>query len=182
MDFLNSVRRIGDRYIDWLDTGEGLLAWLEEVHLVPAEALQELRAALSSKDLDKAAAEARSLREWFRVFAHQHKGRALVEGDLQKLARLNQLLERDDTYSRIAQANENDSKLDIIIQHRWHSPQSLVIALARELAAFVCEEDFSGVKVCERAGCALFFIDRTWGRKRIWCRPSKCGNSSTHGA
>lgn len=171
MDFLNSIRRIDNLDIDWLDTGEGLLAWLEEMHMVPAHALQDLRAAFSSKDLDDAAAEARSLREWFRVFAHEHKGRALVEGNLQKLTRLNQLLQRDGSYSKIVHANENNSKLDLIIQRRWHSPESLVVALARELAGFVCEEDFSGVKVCERAGCTLFYVDRTSGRLRAWCRP-----------
>jgi predicted RNA-binding Zn ribbon-like protein len=177
IDFLNSVRRVGDRHIDRLETGAGLLAWLEELQLVPAEAPQALRARFSSKDLDDAAAEVRSLREWFRAFAHEHRGRALVAGDLQKLARLNQLLEHDGTYSQIVLANENGTKLDMIIQQRWQSPESVVIALARALAAFVCEEDFSAVKICARAECALFFLDRTPGCIRKWCR---CGGRSMH--
>ncbi|HEX3845371.1 MAG TPA: CGNR zinc finger domain-containing protein [Steroidobacteraceae bacterium] len=177
MNLLNSIRQVGSRRIDRLETGEGLLAWLEELHLIPVETSQGLRARFSSEDLGAAAAEARGLREWFRAFVHEHKGRPLVEAHLRKLTRLNRLLERDGTYSQIVLANENATQLEIVIQHRWQSPESLVITLARALAAFICEEDFSGVKMCARAGCTLFFVDRTAGHIRKWCQ---CGDRAMH--
>lgn len=177
MELLNSARQIDNYRVDWLETGKGLLAWLEELRLLPAVTSEALRARFGGKDLDDAAAEARDLREWFRAFAHEHKGRALVEGDLQKLTRLNQLLERDGTYSQIVLANERATRLDLVIQQRWQSPESLIIALARSLAAFICEEDFAAVKTCARDGCALFFLDRTPGYARKWCG---CGDRSMH--
>lgn len=178
LDFLNSVHRVGERQVDLLATGAGLLAWLEELQLLPAQTSQDLRARFSAEALDEAAAEARGLREWFRAFAHYHKGSALMDGDLHELTRLNQLLERDGTYSQIVRADENRTTLDLAIRHRWQSPHSLVIALARALAAFICEVDFSGVKTCQRAGCAVFFVDRTPGHVRKLCRTSICGDRS----
>lgn len=177
MDFLNSAHGVGICGNDWLQTGAGLLAWLEALHLLSARTSRDLRARFSSKELDDAAAEARDLREWFRAFAHEHKGRALAEGDLRQLTRLNRLLERDGTYSQIVPANESGAKLDMIVRQRWQSPESLVVTLARALAAFICEEDFSGVKLCARSACALFFVDRTPGRTRRWC---KCADPSMH--
>jgi predicted RNA-binding Zn ribbon-like protein len=177
MDFLNSAHGVGNRRIDRLETGAGLLAWLEALHLVSARTSRELHARFSSKELDAAAAEARDLREWFRAFAHEHKGRALAAGDLRQLSRLNRLLERDGTYSQIVPANESGTRLDMISRQRWQSPESLVIALARALAAFICEEDFSAVKTCARSACALFFVDRTPGHTRRWCR---CTDPSMH--
>lgn len=180
LDFLNTVHRVGDRQVDLLQTGAGLLAWLEELRLISAQTSQGLHARSGAEALAAAAAEARDLREWFRAFAHEHKGSALVAGDLHELTRLNQLLERDGTYSQIVRADANHTTLDMAILHRWQSPESLVIALARALAAFICEEDFSRVKTCQRAGCELFFIDRTPGHIRKWCRPSACGDRSAH--
>ena len=78
LDFLNSVATPVDTPIDWIDDGEGLLAWLEQAQLVPAEALETLRAEAMPGEFDKVAAQARSLREWFRGFVRKHKGRPLT--------------------------------------------------------------------------------------------------------
>jgi hypothetical protein len=48
-------------------------------------------------------------------------------------------------------------------QRRWHSPESLLLPLARSLADLVCAEDFTYVKACEGRPCALLFVDRTRG-------------------
>ena len=39
LDFLNSVATPVDVPIDWLDDGAGLLAWLAQAQLVPADVL-----------------------------------------------------------------------------------------------------------------------------------------------
>jgi len=38
LDFLNSVATPVDTPVDWLDSGDGLLRWLAQAKLVPAEA------------------------------------------------------------------------------------------------------------------------------------------------
>ena len=41
LDFLNSIATPVDTPIDWIDDGDGLLNWLEQAQLVPADALNE---------------------------------------------------------------------------------------------------------------------------------------------
>src|ERR1700710_1581850 len=76
LDFLNSVATPVNTEIDWIDDGQGLLAWLEQAQLAPAETLETLRA--MPAELDNAAAQARGLREWFRGFVRQHQRRQLT--------------------------------------------------------------------------------------------------------
>ena len=40
LDFLNSIATPVDTPIDWIDDGDGLLNWLEQAQLVPADALR----------------------------------------------------------------------------------------------------------------------------------------------
>ena len=40
LDFLNSIATPVERTIDWIDDGDGLLNWLEQAQLVPADALK----------------------------------------------------------------------------------------------------------------------------------------------
>ena len=102
LDFLNSIATPVDTPIDWIDDGEGYLSWLEQAQLVPGDVLRDMRARALPGELDKIADQARSLREWFRGFVRQHKGRPLTAEALAELEPLNRLLERDETFSRIA--------------------------------------------------------------------------------
>ena len=101
LDFLNSVATPVDTPIDWIDDGDGLLNWLEQAQLAPAEALKRIRAEALPGELDKVADQARSLREWFRGFVRKHKGRPLTAKSLAELEPLNRLLERDDSFKRV---------------------------------------------------------------------------------
>ena len=67
LDFLNSIATPVDTPVDWLDSGDGLLHWLAQAKLVPADALDELKARAMPGELDKVADQARALREWFRA-------------------------------------------------------------------------------------------------------------------
>ena len=78
LDFLNSIATPVDTPIDWIDDGQGYLSWLEQANLVPGDVLREMRARALLGELDKIADQARSLREWFRGFVRQHKGRPLM--------------------------------------------------------------------------------------------------------
>ena len=183
LDFLNSVATPVDLPIDWIDDGEGFLAWLEQACLVPPSVLGRLRAQAMPGEFDSVAAQARSLREWFRAFVHQRKGRPLTGDDLDALGPLNRLLERDEGFSQIVM-EKHGSHVGMKLQamRRWRSPESLLLPIGDALAKFVSEEDFSNVKACEGPPCTLMFADHTRGRGRRWCSMSICGNRAKQAA
>ena len=177
LDFLNSIATPVDVPVDWLATGEGLLAWIGQAGLVPDEALQSLRARAEPGELDDVAARARSLREWFRAFVAAHQGRPLEIVDLATLEPLNQLLARDERFGRIVVRPAGAAAgLECVDMRRWHSPETLLLPIAETLAKFICEEDFAQLKACEGARCTLMFVDRTRGHRRRWCSAAICGN------
>jgi len=181
LDFLNSIATPLDRPVDWIDDGEGLLDWLGQARLVPAEALATVRRRALPGELDKVADQARHLREWFRGFVHGRKGRALKAADLAELGPLNRLLERDETFSRIAPAG---SGVPFALQtgRKWRTPEALLLPIGEALANLVCAEDFSHVKACEGPACTLLFADHTRGHRRRWCSMAACGNRAKQAA
>lgn len=183
LDFLNSVATPADTPIDWIDDGEGLLAWLEQSQLVPAEVLGAMRERAMPGELDHLAAQARSLREWFRTFVRERKGRPLVAADLNDLEPLNRLLARDEGFGKIvAREDEGTVALTFERSRRWASPESLLVPIGEILANLVCEENFSYVKACEGSTCTLMFADHTRGHARRWCSMSVCGNRAKQAA
>jgi hypothetical protein len=80
LDFLNSIATPLDAPVDWLDSGNGLVAWLAQANLVPAHALNALTQRVAPGELDELAKQARALREWFRGFAASEVERPLIEG------------------------------------------------------------------------------------------------------
>lgn len=183
LDFLNSLATPIDVPVDWLDSGDGLLAWLEQADLVPAKTLKQLRGTAMPGEFDGVAAQARGLREWFRAFVVEHMGKPLDESALAALQPLNRLLERDEAFKVIV-ADETDqgSRLELQLNRRWRAPESLLLPIAESLARFVCEEDFRDVKNCEGETCTLMFADHTRGRQRRWCSMAVCGNRAKQAA
>jgi predicted RNA-binding Zn ribbon-like protein len=183
LDFLNSIATPVDTPIDWIADGKGLLNWLEQAQLVPADALTDIRARALPGELDAVADQARRLREWFRGFVQKHKGRPLGGKALDELDALNRLLDRDEAFIRIVTRREK-KHVPFQLQHmrRWHSPEALLLPLGEAIAQFICTEDFSNVKDCEGPTCTLFFADHTRGRARRWCSMAICGNRAKQAA
>jgi predicted RNA-binding Zn ribbon-like protein len=183
LDFLNSIATPIDTPIDWIDNGDGLIAWLQQADLVPAETLETLRAQAMPGELDSVAAQARSLREWFRGFVRDRKGKPLAADDIDELGPLNRLLERDEKFMQLArQGQTGPTGLAFRTMRRWRSPESLLLPIGEAVAKFVCEEDFSNVKACEGPACTLLFADHTRGRGRRWCSMAMCGNRAKQAA
>jgi predicted RNA-binding Zn ribbon-like protein len=177
LDFLNSVATPVDEVIDWIENGDGLLSWLGQARLVPAEVLETLRAHALPGELDKVADQARNLREWFRGFVREQKGRPVTADDLLMLEPLNRLLERDEAFGQIAPRYHGGAGgLELTMARRWRSAESLLLPIGEALARFVCDTDFATVKACEGATCTLMFADHTRGRARRWCSMAICGN------
>ena len=188
LDFLNSIATPLDTPVDWIKDGEGLLDWVEQARLAPSEALGDMRKQALPGELDKVADQARRLREWFRGFVREHKGRPLAAQDLAQLDPLNRLLERDESFTRIVVLADKDMPAGSEIPYRlqmarkWRSPEALLLPIGEALARFVCSEDFSHVKACEGPACTLLFVDHTRGHRRRWCSMAQCGNRAKQAA
>ncbi|HEX5459960.1 MAG TPA: CGNR zinc finger domain-containing protein [Steroidobacteraceae bacterium] len=184
LDFLNSLATPVDTAIDWIDDGAGLVDWLGQARLVPAEVLHSVRARARPGELDKVAAQARQLREWFRGFVSEHRGRRLAPQALGELEPLNRLLERDARFSRIVlrQDSRPAASLELQEMRPWRSPDELLMPIVATLASLVVTEDFSFVKACEGPACTLLFADHTRGRARRWCSMAICGNRAKQAA
>jgi predicted RNA-binding Zn ribbon-like protein len=186
IDFLNSIATPVDVPVEWLGDGEALLSWLKHTDLVPASVLDTFRRTSLPGELDAAAAQARGLREWFRAFVYQHKGRRLRREDLRELGPLNQVLDRDEAYGQIAKSDvktvSEKSSLVLRTTRRWRSAESLLIPIAQAMAELVCSEDFTQVKACEGPTCTLLFLDRTLSQRRRWCSMAVCGNRAKQSA
>jgi predicted RNA-binding Zn ribbon-like protein len=183
LDFLNSIATPLDTPIDWFDSGDGLLRWLAQARLVPADTLHELKMRTMPGELDEVAHQARALREWFRKFVRKHMGRPLPPKALQELGPLNELLQGDEAFSQISRHHGRKAdRLELLTMRRWRSPESLLVPIAEALAKFVCEEDFARVKACEGHSCTLVFADHTRMRARRWCSMAICGNRAKQAA
>ena len=183
LDFLNTLATPVDEQVDWIDDGDGLLAWLEQARLVPAKVLKALKGQAMPGEFDGVAARARNLREWFRGFVKARSGRRLGAHDLRELEPLNHLLDRDERFDQIvAEAEGGASALRLKTLRRWRSPESLLLPIGEEIAKFICNEDFKYVKACEGSTCTLLFVDRTRGRARRWCSMVICGNRAKQAA
>jgi len=195
VDFLNSIAVPVDTKVEWLASGEDLIAWLRQAGLIPRDVLDALRKSSVPGELDTVAAQARALRDWFKPFVYKHMGRPLKRNALRQLEPLNQLLSRDEEFGQIVihdrlYDREHDhgreerriSGLAWRPQRRWRSPESLLFPIARSLADLVCTEDFTYVKACEGPACTLLFVDRTRGRVRRWCSMAVCGNRAKQAA
>ena len=177
LDFLNSIATPVDVPVDWLDSGDGLVAWLAQANLVPTHALNALAEQATPGELDKVAGQARVLREWFRGFVRKHMGRPLAPAAVDELGPLNALLKRDETFSRVAERRDSDGlRLELQTMRLWRSPESLLLPIGEALARCVCDEDFANIRACEGHVCTLIFADRTRGRGRRWCSMAVCGN------
>jgi predicted RNA-binding Zn ribbon-like protein len=177
LNFLNSIATPVDTEIDWISDGEGLLAWLEQAHLVPADVLAAMRKQAKPEEIDRVAAQARSLREWFRAFVREHRAKPLKVAKLADLEPLNRLLARDEGFGQlVTHRHGKATTLEFQRARRWRSPESLLLPIGEALARLLAEEDLSNLKVCEGATCTLMFADRTRGRSRRWCSMGVCGN------
>ncbi|MDY0744025.1 CGNR zinc finger domain-containing protein [Paucibacter sp. R3-3] len=182
LDFLNTLAVPVDTEVEWLASGEDLLAWLQSAGLLSAEAADEVRSVAKPGELDDAAAKARGLREWFRGFVRQYRGEPLTRKAIAELEPLNELLARDEEFSQIVPSSDEASLLAFVPRRRWRSADSLLFPIAKTLAELLTTADFSNVKQCEGPGCVLHFLDTTRDRRRRWCSMAVCGNRAKQAA
>jgi predicted RNA-binding Zn ribbon-like protein len=186
LDFLNSIAIPVDTPVEWLSDGQDLLDWMAAARLASPEILATLNANAGPGELDAVAGQARALREWFRNFVRENKGKPLSPHVLSTLEPLNRLLARDEEFGQIAVRKTDvpgaESVLEWVPQRRWRSSDALLLPIAKTMAELLVTADFSYVKSCEGVGCTLMFLDTTRRHTRRWCSMAVCGNRAKQSA
>jgi predicted RNA-binding Zn ribbon-like protein len=178
LDVLNSVARPVDELVDWWSDGEDFLSWMKQAGLLSNDDVAVAKAHISAKRLDRVAAEARELREWFRGFVKAHQGKPLKVRALAQLEPIQTLLATDEMFWSLEPtlADGAAAGFRLRARRRWRTPESLLAPIAEAIAAFVSSADFRHVKACAGHNCILYFLDQTRRHGRRWCSMSVCGN------
>jgi predicted RNA-binding Zn ribbon-like protein len=187
LDFLNTRAVPAEAEVEWLASGDDLLAWLEAAELVDRQALAEIRGMAAPGELDAVAAQARALREWWRGFVQRHRGKPLGRATAAELEPLNRLLARDSEFVQLVAMPRGEPHADVApfvlaSRRHWAAPESLLLPIAKAMAQLLVRADFSDVRKCENAACVLHFLDTTRGRRRRWCSMAVCGNRAKQAA
>ena len=183
VDFLNTrVVRSGVP-TEWLSNGVELVDWLEQARAIERQAAKKARASGDRRALDRAAKEARELREWLRRFLKKHTQRTAGAGTAADLAPLNKVLASGNSYTRVTIAETGidasarvHQKMQIRRVERDATPSWLLQPIAYAVADLLCHQDLSLVRVCDGSTCTLMFLDRTKAHVRRWCSMAVCGN------
>ena len=161
LDLLNTEARKDGAVLDYWNTGDAVLRWLERAG-ISAEAAREL-------DRDQLLAQARALRALARRLVAGRK-----EGKDEDVGALNAYLHAYPSTPHLEQGS--DGRLLLTRSVRGDAMASLLGPIAEDLAQLLVEGDFSLVRQCEHPDCVLWFYDRTKAHKRRWCSMALCGN------
>ena len=161
LDMLNTQARKDGAVLDYWQSGDEVLRWLEQAGIT-AEAANAV-------DRDQLLAQARALRALARRLVEGRK-----EDKTEDIGALNAYLHACPSTPHLEQSSDGQLVLTRIA--RGEPIASLLGALAQDLAQLLVEGDFSLVRQCEHPDCVLWFYDRTKAHKRRWCSMALCGN------
>jgi len=162
MDLLNTQARSHGEVIDYWNTADDVLRWLQRHAVVP----QTSRAGVVPAGL---LTHARTLREHARELIAKRKQEKAAD-----IGGLNRYL-----HAYLSAPNlERDSEGKFVLTRvaRGDAMASLLGPVAEAVAQLLVEGDFALVKQCEHPDCVLWFYDRTKSHKRRWCSMAQCGN------
>lgn len=172
LDFLNSVLAPAGEVLDFLHDGATLGRWLSSAGVVPDTAAAATKA-LSPRQLDRLAAEARGLREWFRALLlrwYAEGERAVRKADID---RLNALMSASPLTQVVVRG---PAGIELRAQRALGAPRALMAELAAICAGLLADLRHDRVRKCENPACTLVFADNKRGPRRRWCSMAVCGN------
>jgi len=172
LDFLNSVFTSVDAPVDLLRDGQALRDWLKASGVMASGLATEI-AAYIPKQLQRTAAEARGLREWFRELLLRWTvmgARGVRAADLEHL---NALLAKGRLHQTVSRGPDG---LVLQTARQVDSPSAVLAELAAGCADLLATHHVDQVRKCENPACSLWFADTKRGPRRRWCSMAVCGN------
>jgi predicted RNA-binding Zn ribbon-like protein len=169
LDFLNTLATPDGVATEWIGDGEAFLGWCRTAGMIDGADERAIRSAFGVGDIDQAAKEARSLREWFRgIVTAKGKLSGATTQDAEK--RLNGILLDDERLQLL------ETQSGWRTQRLWRQPKAMLGPVAESIGKLLLEEDVSLVRQCGGEDCTVIFLDRTKSHKRRWCSMAACGN------
>lgn len=172
LDFLNSVLAPADQTLDFFHDGVTFARWLTDSGVVPVAVAAAARS-LTPRQLDRLAAEARVLREWFRpVVVRWTLGgdRALRAADLDHL---NVLMAKSPLTRVLVRGSAG---VELLAHRSLTDTHALTAELAAACADLLTHQSHGNVRKCENPNCSMLFADNKRGPRRRWCSMAVCGN------
>ena len=165
LDFLNTIAMPRNVEYEWLADGADLLGWMAQAGLADADDLAALAARLGPEAMNKAAAEARVLREVLRAY--------LEDGDTALIDQLNAVLRTERSYLSLhgAAAGFTLSRAQV-----FEVESDLLVPIAAAIAHLLAETESGRRRNCDGPTCTMWFLDTSKNNKRRWCSMSVCGN------
>lgn len=162
LDILNTVPRIDGALVDFLQSDQDVLRWLDHAGWPVEAGLAKLRPGSLLQ-------AARTLRETIRALIAKRKAGKKVDP-----ADLNAFLAEARSYLELE--TKKDGSLQLSRKWKQRSAEEVLVPLAESAADLLVNGDFSLVRRCESEECVLWFYDRTKSHHRRWCSMATCGN------
>ena len=165
LDFLNTVAAPRGEVIESIADGEAYVNWLADAGLLDAAEARVILDRFGAPALDKVAAEARDLREWFR--------RRLTKPAAEAITKLNQILAMDCVQRQLERSGRR-----LVLQEKrvFTQARQLLTPVVQAIAELVTDDHPSLIKRCANPPCTLWFYDRTKAHRRRFCSAAVCGN------
>lgn len=161
LDFLNTIGAPQGEMIEWLETGDDLIAWLLEAGLVTQAELSSLP---DDATTDLTAAEARHLRDLLRAY--------LTDGSTDIFDHVNWVLQRESSCCELSTTPPH--RLTRVATYT--QPGQLLVPIATRIAHLIADHDADRVRQCANPGCTMWFHDVSRNNRRKWCSMAVCGN------
>jgi predicted RNA-binding Zn ribbon-like protein len=169
IDFANTLVPPPGADLEFLQSWEDVIAWLQETELSSGQNLK-----VSEADASQALEAVRNLRQaWKTTLDQIMAGHGIQPRFIRQLNRILCL----DTFSETLSV-EGRSRFHLHRSRSLLEGEGLVLAmLARSIAEFLVTAEFKYLRRCANTdSCVLVFYDATKNHRRQWCSNSMCGN------
>jgi predicted RNA-binding Zn ribbon-like protein len=161
LDFLNTVAVVDGEPVDFLQSDEDVLRWLQQAGLIEEDVPRFAGSSLLYS--------ARTLRELIRNLIVKRKAGARAD-----IAAFNMFLMKSRSYPQLVWESRRALRVERVRETR--SPGQVLGPLAEAAADLLVYGDFELIRKCEDESCVLWFYDRTKSHRRRWCSMAACGN------
>jgi predicted RNA-binding Zn ribbon-like protein len=162
LDFLNTVAVVDGQPVDFLQSDEDVIRWLQRASLAEDGKLPRFAASTLLYS-------ARTLRELIRNLIVKRKA-----GTRADVAAFNAFLMKARSYPQLVWESRKLPRLDRVRELK--SPGQVLAPVAEAAADLLANGDFDLIRKCEDETCVLWFYDRTKSHRRRWCSMAACGN------